>query len=129
MSFAKLQKAKIACRTRRLSIDSEREAMETKSHKTEEPLRGLQEILNKMTPQNFEELVQHALNLSLDTEERLKAAVELIFDNFMSDECYDVDNAILSFRMLLVSYTDEHDLHHLIQLQCHTILSEPVLNA
>lgn len=37
-------------------------------------------ILNKLTPQKFETLVQRILDLHIDTEERLKKTAEIIFE-------------------------------------------------
>lgn len=100
--------------------------METKTQKTQETLRMFQDILNELSPESYEELVEHVTSINLDTEESLKGAVGLIFDNFMSEDCYDVDYAIMSFRMLLVSYSHQRNNHHLVQSQHHIIIRRPV---
>ena len=41
--------------------------------------RKFQAILNKLTPQKFQSLAEQALQLTIDTEERLKGAIDKIF--------------------------------------------------
>lgn len=48
--------------------------------KTEEVLKQLRSILNKLTPQKFQALIQQVKELKIDTEERLKGAIDLIFE-------------------------------------------------
>ena len=38
-----------------------------------------QGILNKLTPQKFQALAEQALNLEIDTEERLNGCIDIIF--------------------------------------------------
>lgn len=101
MSFALPHKAETAWKPSRRVTDREPEAMD--NLKTQETLRNLWGILNELAPENFDKIVKEATDLSLDTEERLKAAVEMIFDNFLSEQSYDVDHAIMCFRVLMVS--------------------------
>ena len=46
---------------------------------TEELYRKFQAILNKLTPQKFQALAEQALQLKVDTEERLKGVIDKIF--------------------------------------------------
>ena len=46
---------------------------------TEELFRKFQGILNKLTPQKFQNLAEQALQLKIDDEERLKGCIDKIF--------------------------------------------------
>ena len=46
---------------------------------TKEVFRKFQSILNKLTPQNFQKLVDMTLQLKINTEERLRGVVDRIF--------------------------------------------------
>ena len=46
---------------------------------TEELFRKFQGILNKLTPQKFQNLAEQALQLKIDSEERLKGCIDKIF--------------------------------------------------
>ncbi|XP_037644299.1 eukaryotic translation initiation factor 4 gamma 1-like, partial [Sebastes umbrosus] len=53
--------------------------------KTQELFNSLHSILDKLTPQKFRELMKQVMDLTIDTEERLKGAVELIFEKAISE--------------------------------------------
>ena len=40
----------------------------------------MRSILNKLTPQKFQTLMQQILDLEINTEERLKGTIDLIFE-------------------------------------------------
>ena len=46
---------------------------------TAELYRKFQGILNKLTPQKFQSLAEQALELQIDTEERLRGVIDKIF--------------------------------------------------
>ena len=46
---------------------------------TDELFRKFQGILNKLTPQKFQNLAEQALQLKIDDEERLKGCIDKIF--------------------------------------------------
>lgn len=48
--------------------------------KSQQLLKRLRSILNKLTPEKFQELTKQVKELTIDTEERLKAAIDLIFE-------------------------------------------------
>lgn len=48
--------------------------------KTQEVLRQVQAILDKLTPHNFSDLMKQLSVLEIHTEARLRSIVELIFD-------------------------------------------------
>ena len=46
---------------------------------TQEVFRKFQSILNKLTPQNLTELADATLQLKINTEERLKGVIDVLF--------------------------------------------------
>uniref|UniRef100_H3DN96 MIF4G domain-containing protein n=2 Tax=Tetraodon nigroviridis TaxID=99883 RepID=H3DN96_TETNG len=56
--------------------------------KTQEVLRELQAILNKLTPGNFGSLMKSLAQLEINTEARLKAVIGLIFDKAVSEHSF-----------------------------------------
>lgn len=58
--------------------------------KTQEVLKRLRSILNKLTPQNFQQLMKQVTELPIDTEERLKGAIDLIFEKAILEPNFSV---------------------------------------
>ncbi|KAK1878600.1 Eukaryotic translation initiation factor 4 gamma 1 [Dissostichus eleginoides] len=58
--------------------------------KTAELFKRLRSILNKLTPQKFQELMKQVLELPIDTEERLKGTIDLIFEKAISEPNFSV---------------------------------------
>ena len=53
--------------------------MSKEEAETEELFRKFQAILNKLTPQNFQNLAEQALKLKIDSDQRLKGCIDKIF--------------------------------------------------
>ncbi|NWI41383.1 IF4G1 factor, partial [Picathartes gymnocephalus] len=58
--------------------------------KTQELLRRVRSILNKLTPQMFQQLMKQVMELSIDTEERLKGVIDLVFEKAISEPNFSV---------------------------------------
>lgn len=58
--------------------------------KTQELFKRLRSILNKLTPQKFQELMKQVQELTIDTEERLKGAIDLIFEKAILEPNFSV---------------------------------------
>ncbi|XP_053738873.1 eukaryotic translation initiation factor 4 gamma 1-like isoform X2 [Synchiropus splendidus] len=58
--------------------------------KTQEVFKRLRSILNKLTPQKFQDLMKQVSDLPIDTEERLKGAIDLIFEKAISEPNFSV---------------------------------------
>lgn len=58
--------------------------------KTQEVLKNLRSILNKLTPQKFQDLMKQVQELTIDTEERLKGAIDLIFEKAILEPSFSV---------------------------------------
>ncbi len=53
--------------------------------KTQELFRRVQRVLNQLTPQTFQQLMRQVTELTINTEERLKGVVDLIFERAISE--------------------------------------------
>lgn len=53
--------------------------------KTRRLFKRLRTILNKLTPENFQQLMKQVQELAIDTEQRLKGAINLIFEKAISE--------------------------------------------
>ncbi|XP_061588278.1 eukaryotic translation initiation factor 4 gamma 1a isoform X2 [Cololabis saira] len=66
------------------------EVDDTEQGKTNELFKRLRSILNKLTPQKFQELMKQVTELAIDTEGRLKGAIDLIFEKAISEPNFSV---------------------------------------
>ncbi|KAJ8360467.1 hypothetical protein SKAU_G00169920 [Synaphobranchus kaupii] len=58
--------------------------------KTQELFRKVRSILNKLTPQMFEQLMKQVTDLTIDTEERLKCVIDLVFEKAIDEPSFSV---------------------------------------
>ncbi|XP_077146227.1 eukaryotic translation initiation factor 4 gamma 1 isoform X1 [Ranitomeya variabilis] len=58
--------------------------------KTRELFRRVRSILNKLTPQMFQQLMKQVTDLAIDTEDRLKGVIDLIFEKAISEPNFSV---------------------------------------
>ncbi|XP_067310107.1 eukaryotic translation initiation factor 4 gamma 1a isoform X2 [Pseudorasbora parva] len=63
---------------------------DTEAAKTQELFRRVRSVLNKLTPQMFQQLMKQVTELSIDTEERLKGVIDLIFEKAISEPNFSV---------------------------------------
>ncbi|XP_075426967.1 eukaryotic translation initiation factor 4 gamma 1 isoform X2 [Ascaphus truei] len=66
------------------------EEEEPDSIQTQELFRRVRSILNKLTPQMFQQLMKQVTDLSIDTEDRLKGVIDLIFEKAISEPNFSV---------------------------------------
>lgn len=71
--------------------------------KTQELFKRLRSILNKLTPQKFQELMKQVMELTIDTEERLKGTIDLIFEKAISEPNFSVAYANMCRCLMGVS--------------------------
>lgn len=71
--------------------------------KTYEVLKQLRSILNKLTPQKFQALIQQVKELKIDTEDRLKGAIDLIFEKAILEPSFSVAYANMCRCLIGVS--------------------------
>ncbi|XP_053342378.1 eukaryotic translation initiation factor 4 gamma 1a isoform X1 [Clarias gariepinus] len=60
------------------------------SLKTQELFKRVRSVLNKLTPQMFQQLMKQVTELTIDTEERLKGVIDLIFEKAISEPNFSV---------------------------------------
>ena len=87
----------------RSRVSDEAEEDDTEQGKTKELFKRLRSILNKLTPQKFQELMKQVTELTIDTEERLKGAIDLIFEKAISEPNFSVAYANMCRCLMGVS--------------------------
>lgn len=60
------------------------------SVKTQDLLRRVRGVLNKLTPQMFQPLMKQITEMTIDTEERLKGVIDLVFEKAISEPNFSV---------------------------------------
>ncbi|XP_057189124.1 eukaryotic translation initiation factor 4 gamma 1a isoform X4 [Triplophysa rosa] len=63
---------------------------DSEAAKTKELFRRVRSILNKLTPQMFQQLMKQVTELTIDTEERLKGIIDLTFEKAISEPNFSV---------------------------------------
>lgn len=71
--------------------------------KTQELFRRVRSVLNKLTPQMFQQLMKQVTELTIDTEERLKGVIDLIFEKAISEPNFSVAYANMCRCLMGVS--------------------------
>ncbi|XP_015268103.1 PREDICTED: eukaryotic translation initiation factor 4 gamma 3 isoform X2 [Gekko japonicus] len=72
------------------SLKRETQAEEPENIKTQELFRKVRSILNKLTPQMFNQLMKQVTDLTVDTEERLKGVIDLVFEKAIDEPSFSV---------------------------------------
>lgn len=76
--------------------------------KTQDLFRRVRSILNKLTPQMFQQLMKQVTELTIDTEERLKGVIDLIFEKAISEPNFSVAYANMCRCLMGVSVSSFH---------------------
>ncbi|XP_053296316.1 eukaryotic translation initiation factor 4 gamma 3-like [Pleuronectes platessa] len=63
---------------------------EPESNKTQDLFKKVRSILNKLTPEKFSQLVKQVWDLTIDTEERLKGVIDLVFEKAIDEPSFSV---------------------------------------
>nr|KAF6381842.1 eukaryotic translation initiation factor 4 gamma 3 [Pipistrellus kuhlii] len=66
------------------------QAEDPENIKTQELFRKVRSILNKLTPQMFNQLMKQVSALTVDTEERLKGVIDLVFEKAIDEPSFSV---------------------------------------
>uniref|UniRef100_A0A671FVC4 Eukaryotic translation initiation factor 4 gamma 1 n=1 Tax=Rhinolophus ferrumequinum TaxID=59479 RepID=A0A671FVC4_RHIFE len=107
----KLNKAEKAWKpsSKRTAADKDRGEEDADGSKTQDLFRRVRSILNKLTPQMFQQLMKQVTQLAIDTEERLKGVIDLIFEKAISEPNFSVfplfskPCVTVNFRKLLLN--------------------------
>ncbi|KAF7658491.1 hypothetical protein LDENG_00012280 [Lucifuga dentata] len=84
-------------------------ANDPETQKTQELFRKVRSILNKLTPQKFNQLMKQVTDLTIDTEERLKGVIDLVFEKAIDEPSFSVayGNMCRCLATLKVPMTDK----------------------
>ncbi|XP_062254198.1 eukaryotic translation initiation factor 4 gamma 3-like [Platichthys flesus] len=63
---------------------------EPESNKTQDLFKKVRSILNKLTPEKFNQLMKQVTDLTIDTEERLKGVIDLVFEKAIDEPSFSV---------------------------------------
>uniref|UniRef100_A0A8C2Z4R9 Eukaryotic translation initiation factor 4 gamma 3 n=2 Tax=Cyclopterus lumpus TaxID=8103 RepID=A0A8C2Z4R9_CYCLU len=76
---------------------------------TQELFKKVRSILNKLTPQKFNQLMKQVTDLTIDTEERLKGVIDLVFEKAIDEPSFSVayGNMCRCLATLKVTMTDK----------------------
>ncbi|KAM7401729.1 hypothetical protein PAMP_017024 [Pampus punctatissimus] len=79
------------------------------AQKTQDLFRKVRSILNKLTPQKFNQLMKQVTDLTIDTEERLKGVIDLVFEKAIDEPSFSVayGNMCRCLATLKVQMTDK----------------------
>ncbi|KAG1961755.1 eukaryotic translation initiation factor 4 gamma [Pimephales promelas] len=79
------------------------------AQRTQELFRKVRSILNKLTPQMFSQLMKQVTDLTIDTEERLKGVIDLVFEKAIDEPSFSVayGNMCSCLATLKVPMTDK----------------------
>uniref|UniRef100_A0A672INF6 Eukaryotic translation initiation factor 4 gamma 1 n=1 Tax=Salarias fasciatus TaxID=181472 RepID=A0A672INF6_SALFA len=81
---------KVTNRSRVVEDAVEQEENDPDNQKTQELFKRVRSILNKLTPQKFQQLMKQVTELTIDTEERLKGVIDLTFEKAISEPDFSV---------------------------------------
>uniref|UniRef100_A0A4W6DBS3 Eukaryotic translation initiation factor 4 gamma 3 n=1 Tax=Lates calcarifer TaxID=8187 RepID=A0A4W6DBS3_LATCA len=84
-------------------------AEDPETQRTQELFRKVRSILNKLTPQKFNQLMKQVTDLTIDTEERLKGVIDLVFEKAIDEPSFSVayGNMCRCLATLKVPMTDK----------------------
>ncbi|XP_012530181.1 eukaryotic translation initiation factor 4 gamma 3 isoform X2 [Monomorium pharaonis] len=70
--------------------------------KTEVLYKKVRSVLNKLTPQKFDTLVEQVRHLPIDTQERLQGVINLVFEKAVDEPSFSVEYALLCKQLALM---------------------------
>ncbi|XP_072011441.1 eukaryotic translation initiation factor 4 gamma 3 isoform X8 [Engystomops pustulosus] len=72
------------------SVKRDSQVEDPESVRTQALFRKVRSILNKLTPQMFNQLMKQVMDLTVDTEERLKGVIDLVFEKAIDEPSFSV---------------------------------------
>ncbi|KAL3056935.1 hypothetical protein OYC64_007421 [Pagothenia borchgrevinki] len=76
--------------TKKTRVEVESESDDSEHGKTQELFKSVRSILNKLTPQKFQQLMKMVNDLTINTEERLKGFIDLTFEKAIAEPNFSV---------------------------------------
>ncbi|XP_047198918.1 eukaryotic translation initiation factor 4 gamma 3-like [Hippoglossus stenolepis] len=82
---------------------------ELESQRTQDLFKKVRSILNKLTPDNFKQLMKQVTDWTIETEERLKGVIDLVFEKAITEPNFSVayGNMCHCLATIKVPTTDE----------------------
>lgn len=100
----KLNETENAWRPRQVKVlDNDNGASDSKSssiHEKDELIRRVRGILNKLTPERFDTLVEEIIKLKIDTPEKMDEVIVLVFEKAIDEPNFSVSYARLCHRLI-----------------------------
>ncbi|XP_076365221.1 eukaryotic translation initiation factor 4 gamma 3-like isoform X2 [Tachypleus tridentatus] len=87
------------------SVTKSSKEISDEESKTQDLYKRVRGILNKLTPQKFQMLATQVLELEIDTEERLKGVIDLVFQKAIQEPAFSVTYANLCKTLVLFQVT------------------------
>ena len=91
------------------SAHKKKQDIDEEQAKTEDLYKAVTGILNKLTPQKFDTLVDQLLKLEIDTEERLKGCILLIFEKALDEPNFSASYAKMAKCMTELKVPSENN--------------------
>nr|XP_022920525.1 eukaryotic translation initiation factor 4 gamma 3 isoform X3 [Onthophagus taurus] len=95
----KLNVTENAWKPTRFTSSGEQPEEDKKTHELYKKVRG---ILNKLTPQKFDALLQQIKNLQIDTSDRLQGVIDLVFEKAVDEPNFSVSYANMCSEVALI---------------------------
>ncbi|XP_057318167.1 eukaryotic translation initiation factor 4 gamma 3-like isoform X3 [Microplitis mediator] len=96
----KLRETENAWKPARLKKDGE--AITEDDIKTQSLYKKVRSVLNKLTPQKFETLVNQVRTLEIDSEEKLQGVIDLVFEKAIDEPNFSVAYALMCKELALI---------------------------
>lgn len=84
--------------------------------KTQDLFKRVRSILNKLTPQKFQQLMKQVTELTIDSEERLKGVIDLTFEKAISEPDFSV--AYANMCRCLIGVSGATHRNNVLKLHC-----------
>lgn len=116
----KLNVSENAWKPKRLKTAAE---VADESKETQELYKKFRSILNKLTPEKFDKLIKQILELDINTEERFKGVIDLVFEKAISEPSFALTYASLCHHLKQLNVpnaaeTDTANFRYLIINKC-----------
>ncbi|KAK2588140.1 hypothetical protein KPH14_004191 [Odynerus spinipes] len=74
--------------------------------KTEALYKRVRSVLNKLTPQKFNTLIEQVRSLQIDTQERLQGVINLVFEKAVDEPSFSVAYALMCKELAMMEASD-----------------------
>lgn len=86
--------------------------------KTDAVYKAFRIILNKLTPENFEKLAENVKELEINTEERVNACMQMVFEKAVIEPNYTLTYAVLCKEVAQMGPSQSMDFRNIMLMHC-----------